>query len=366
MLRFATALALTLTACASPQAVQEEPAAKKVVLIAGDEEYRSEEALPQLAAILSEHHGFETTVLVATDKETGKINPNVRDNISGLEALDDADLMVIFTRWRILPDEQMAHIDRYLKAGKPVVALRTATHAFAPPEDVHPQVLAYLRATAKADHPDEVERPEVADEAWGAYGHYGDGYFGPKQKWRDGFGRLVVGERWVSHHGKHKHESTRGILNADRQDHPILRGLRDGDIWGPSDVYTIRLQVATDIEPLVFGQVLARKGEFDESDVHYGMRPDDGPPVEEKNDPMMPVAWTKKYRLPDGQSEGRVFSTTMGASTDLLSEGTRRMILQGAFWAMGLEDRIPADGLQVDLVGEFSPTAFEFRDKSDW
>ena len=366
MVRSTAVLLLGFAACGAQETVQQEDVSRKIVLISGDEEYRSEEALPQLATILSNHHGFRTKVLFATDEKAGRINPNVRDNIPGLEELDDADLMVIFTRWRVLPDEQMAHIDRYLKAGKPVVALRTATHAFAPPENVHPKVLAYLRALAKVDHAEEAVRPEVADDEWGAYGHYGDGYFGPKSEWRDGFGRFIVGERWVAHHGRHKHESTLGILNKEKASHPILRGLRDGAIWGPSDVYSIRLQVIDDIEPLVFGEVLARSGDYDENDPFYGMRPNDGPPVEEKNDPMTPVAWTKTYRLPDGVAEGRVFTTTMGASTDLVSAGTRRMIVQGALWALRLEDRIPAEGLNVDIVGEFTPSKFETRDDSQW
>ena len=81
-------------------------AGKHVVLISGDEEYRSEEALPQLGKILATHHGFRCTVLFAIDPETGFIDPNVNDNIPGLANLDSADLMVIFTRFRALPDEQ--------------------------------------------------------------------------------------------------------------------------------------------------------------------------------------------------------------------------------------------------------------------
>jgi len=50
----------------------------------------------------------------------------------------------------------------------------------------------------------------------------------------------------VSHHGSHGKESTRGILNKDEAMHPILRGLKDGDIWGPTDVYGANpLQPAT-------------------------------------------------------------------------------------------------------------------------
>src|ERR671935_2390112 len=103
---------------------------KHIVLISGDEEYRSEEALPQLAKILARRHGFTCTVLFAIDPRDGTINPNVRSNIPGLAALKNADLMVIFTRFRELPDEQMKHIADYVESGRPIIGMRTATHAF--------------------------------------------------------------------------------------------------------------------------------------------------------------------------------------------------------------------------------------------
>src|SRR4030095_267022 len=102
---------------------------KHIVLVSGDEEYRSEEALPHLGKTRAQRHGFKCTVLFAIDPQDGTINPNV-SNIPGLEALDSADLMVIFTRFRDLPDDQMKHIASYIEAGKPVVGIRTATHAF--------------------------------------------------------------------------------------------------------------------------------------------------------------------------------------------------------------------------------------------
>src|ERR1700730_16678362 len=103
---------------------------KHIVLISGDEEYRSEECLPQLAKILAKHHGFKCTVLFAIDPKAGTINPNRNDNIPGLEALKTADLMVIFTRFRNLPDEQMKLIVDYVESGRPIIGMRTATHAF--------------------------------------------------------------------------------------------------------------------------------------------------------------------------------------------------------------------------------------------
>ena len=98
-----------------------------VVLISGDEEYRSEEALPQFAKILSSRHGFNCTVLFAQDPEKpGIINPNHLNNIPGLDKLQSADMMIIFLRFRALPDEQMQYIDDYLKTGKPILGIRTS------------------------------------------------------------------------------------------------------------------------------------------------------------------------------------------------------------------------------------------------
>jgi len=80
---------------------------KYIVLVGGDEAYRSEESLPMLAKILAEHHGFRTTVLFAINPETGFIDPNYHQNIPGLQFLAEADLMIIATRFRELPDDQM-------------------------------------------------------------------------------------------------------------------------------------------------------------------------------------------------------------------------------------------------------------------
>ena len=290
---------------------------KRVVLVSGDEEYRSEEALTQLAKILAKHHGFTCTVLYAIDPATGEISPNKVDNIPGLESLRNADLMVIATRFRNLPDEQMKEIDDYLKAGKPVIGMRTATHAFNIPKDR-------------------------------SFAHYG--WNQTDEKMPQGFGRQVLGETWINHHGHHGQESTRGLIAADAKDHPILRGIKDGDIWGPTDVYGVRLPLPGDSKPLVLGQVLE------------GMTPD-SPVVEgedaKKNEPMMPVAWTKSYHV-EGGPTGRVFTTTMGAATDMVSAGTRRMLVNACYWATGLESQIPAES-NVALVGDFEPTKFGFN-----
>ena len=103
---------------------------KHVVFISGDEEYRSEEALPQLAKIFSKHHGFKSTVLFSINKKTGLIDPETLNNIPGLEVLESADLMIMALRFRELPDDQMKHIIDYTNSGKPIIGLRTSTHPF--------------------------------------------------------------------------------------------------------------------------------------------------------------------------------------------------------------------------------------------
>jgi type 1 glutamine amidotransferase len=307
---------------------------KRIVFVSGDEEYRSEEALPQLAKILATEHGFDCTVLFAIDPKTGLVNPNHVQNIAGLDSLKKADLMVLFVRRRHLPDEQLQLIDDYARSGKPIIGIRTATHAFQAP------------ANSK-------------------FAHYDDSYGGDKKQWEGGFGRVVLGERWVNHHGKHKHESTRGVIAPGAAGHPILRGIKSGEIWCPSDVYEVRLPLPGDSRPLVLGEVVARKGEFDENDRLYGMRPEDDSPVSAKNNPMMPVAWTKSYELPGGK-KGRAFTSTMGASVDLLNEPLRRLLANAAYWCVGLEENIPSGGTRVDIVGEYEPTKFEFRKDDYW
>ena len=283
---------------------------KHIVLVSGDEEYRSEEALPQLAKILASRHGFKCTVLFAIDPVDGTINPERRDNIPGLEALDRADLLVIFTRFRDLPDDQMRHIAEYVEGGRPIVGLRTATHAF------------------------ELKNSQ-------SYSRYS---WNSKQ-WEGGFGRQVLGETWIDHHGYHGAQSTRGVIAPGQGDHPILRGIHDGDIWGPSDVYRVRLPLPGDSQPLVLGEVLE------------GMRPTDPPVRGSQNQPMMPIAWVKSYKARGFQS--RVFTTTMGAAQDFESEGLRRLIVNACYWAVGMEDRIPAS-TDVTLVGQYKPRPFKF------
>jgi type 1 glutamine amidotransferase len=285
---------------------------KHIVLVSGDEEYRSEEALPQLGKILAKHHGFKCTVLFPIDLKDGTINPNV-SNIPGLDALGSADLLIVFLRMRNLPDEQMQHLVDYIESGKPIIGMRTATHAFQNPGS---------QRFAKYD------------------------WQGKEKGYEQGFGRQVLGETWISHHGKHGSQSTRGIIAPDAQDHPIARGIKDGDIWGPTDVYGVRLPLPSGSKTLVLGQVL------------QGMKATDAPVEGKQNDPMMPIAWVRNYSSASGKS-ARVFATTMGASQDLESAGLRRLLVNASYWCAGMENAIDPVS-SVAIVGEYRPRPFGF------
>jgi type 1 glutamine amidotransferase len=286
---------------------------KRVVLVGGDEEYRSEESLPQLAKILSTYHGFGCTVLFAIDPATGEIDPNINDNIPGLEALKTADLMIIATRFRNLPDDQMQQIVDYVESGRPVIGMRTATHAFNIPGG-----------------------KKFSKYSWNT----------DDKTYEQGFGRQVLGETWISHHGGHGSQSTRGLIAKGQEQNPILKGIRDGDVWGPTDVYGVRLPLPGDSKPLLLGQVV------------QGMKSTDPAADGPKNDPMMPVAWTKSYKSISGKT-ARVFTTTMGSSTDLQNEGVRRLLVNAVYWSAGLEQQITAT-LKVDLIGDYTPSPFKF------
>ena len=283
---------------------------KHIVFLSGDEEYRSEEGLPMLAKMLATRHGFKCTVLFAINPKDGTIDPNTQTNIPGLAALDSADLCVILLRFRELPDAEMKHFVDYLNRGKPIIALRTSTHAF-----------AYSRN----------KQSPYAKFDW------------QNKEWPGGFGQQVLGETWVNHHGDHGRQSTRGIINEEFKSHPILRGVTD--IWGPTDVYGV-VHLPTSAQVIVQGQVLS------------GMKPGDPPLEGPKNHPMMPLVWLNDYAGESGKPN-KILTTTMGAATDLESAGLRRLLVNACYWAVGLDKNLH-EPVNVDWVGEYQPSGFGF------
>ncbi|MCK5634946.1 MAG: hypothetical protein KAI06_07655, partial [Anaerolineales bacterium] len=150
---------------------------KHIVLIAADQEYRSEQSMPMLAGILSKRHGFDCTVLFSVN-DKGESDPtmpthfkdkNMTHDIPGLEHLGKADLLILFSRMITLPDKQVKHVIDYLDSGKPIIGIRTANHGF-------------------LKFPYEVNGKRVR------------------------FGDDVLGGAFRGHHGNWHADSTRGIL----------------------------------------------------------------------------------------------------------------------------------------------------------
>jgi len=283
---------------------------KHIVLIAGDDEYRSEQTMPMLGKILSQRHGFKCTVLFPVDPETNTIKPDHQTNIPGIHWVDSADLVILGLRFRNLPDDQMKHFVDYFESGKPIIGTRTSTHAFNYPK-----------------------------ESTSQYKHYGWN----SSQWQGGFGQQVLGDTWISHHGKHKEQSCRGVIAEGKDEHPILKGV--ADVWGPSDVYGIR-NLPDSANVLLRGAVLS------------GMNPDDEAVEGKQNEPMMPLAWVRRIKQETGPRQ-RIFCTTMGASTDFECEDLRRLIVNASYWCLNMKESIP-DSANVDYVDEYKPTAFGF------
>jgi type 1 glutamine amidotransferase len=276
---------------------------KHIVLVAGEESYRSEESLPMMARMLSRDHGFKCTVLFAIDPKDGTINPQVKDNIPGLESLDSADLLVAFFRWRELPDDQMKRIIDYTESGKPIIGIRNATHPF--------------RYQKRPNSP---------------YARFDSASKDPAGGW----GRLVLGETWVSHYGKNLVESTRCDVAEGAAEHPILRGVRKS-FWLPDDVYGIST-LSGDCTPLVLGQPLV------------GWKPDDKPVTEKK---PIPIAWTKTYLGAAGKT-ARVFTTTMGHGDAFKIEDFRRLLTNACYWCLAMESQINPTA-KVEIIGGYNP-----------
>ena len=218
-------------------ACQKKEERLQVVFVTGDEEYRSEESMPMLAKILQRELGCKVTVCYALDS-LGFIDPNNTKHIAGLEVLKTTDLMVLFTRFRALPDEEAKYILNYAESGKPIVGFRTATHAF------------------------RYENDSV------------------RQHLNDDWPIAVFGQKWITHHGHFSDGD--GPLTAvkiieSQNSHPILKGVQPFKAYSwLYHVHGAGYTLSGDSEPLLTGQSLRS---------NYS---------ENKKFPMEnPIAWTK-------------------------------------------------------------------------
>jgi uncharacterized protein len=271
-----TLLVFSMISCASSK----KSSAQKphIVFVVGDEEYRSEESMPMLAKILERELNAKVTMCYSVD-EDGYIDPNRLDHIQGLEALKTADLMVLFTRFRALPDNELKYITDYAESGKPIVGFRTATHTFMYKDD---------------------KSKEHMNNEWTT---------------------KVLGQQWITHHGHFAdgHGALTSVSILPNAKTPILNGVKPFDAY--SWLYHVDggdWKLAGDSKPFLEGKSLRSNHE----------------------------------------AKGE-----LGHPYDFKIESMRKLALNGIYWALGNEKKIPKNGVNADIVGEYEPNNSGFGDK---
>ncbi len=240
------------------------------VIIVGTHHYSPQRSMPLFAQEL-ERLGLATTVVNPDwDPEKDK------RGLPGLEALADADIAILFTRFLKLEDEQLGHITRYLESGKPVVGFRTSTHGFNYPKD-HPQA-----------------------------------------KWNNDFGKDALGTPYLIHLAG----GTQLELADGAKDHPIFTGIEIPDQWpSPGTLYLTKLEPG--ITPLLMGTGKSKSAEPSVRTNQFGTHQ-----LQPEMTDTVAWTWTNKWG-------GKTFSTSLGHTGDFAVPESMRLMVNGVFWAAG-------------------------------
>ncbi|MEM1443832.1 MAG: ThuA domain-containing protein [Verrucomicrobiota bacterium] len=294
----------------------------KVLFLTGDDEYRSEESMPMLAKMLERDFGFETVVGFSLD-EKGYILPSAADSLTRMEDLEDADLLVLFTRFRRPSPERFQFFLDYLERGGPIVAFRTSTHAFRFAHD------AGMNEWGFQNDPQQIHSLAGGEKI-----------------------REILGQGWITHHGHFDDGDkplTEVTVHEGAASHPILTGVEPFSAF--SWLYHVDggdHSLAGDPDLLLDGRALqSNKIERGQTD---------------KFPLTNPVAWTKTYEEKEGTA-GRVFTTTLGHPYDFRDANMRRLSVQSILWALGKEDLIPDEGVETETVEAYEPNNSGFGEK---
>lgn len=264
-----TGLALILSAILSQNifaAGEEKP---HIVFVVGTTHYAPQVSMPVLAKEV-ERFGFRTTVVIPPgDPEENKNGAG----LPGLEVLEQADVVVFFMRFLTLDDEQAAHIERYVKSGKPIVALRTSTHAF----------------------------------------FYGKEH--PRFFWNDDFGEKVLGTAYRAHmQGK-----TACELVEKAKKHPILSGVGEEKFESGGALYLTDLEAGC--QPLVVGTGNSKPRLIEGG---FGTLY-----LQETETDIVAWAWENHFGA-------KVFASSFGHVDDFGSPQIMRILVNGIHWAAGV------------------------------
>jgi len=264
-MRIAMALIATFVSCmAAPAAAGDKPHA---VIVVGTPHYSPQNSMPVLAREL-ERHGFRTTVIIPPgDPERNRNGVG----IPGLEALEDADVAILFMRFLALPKKQFRQVMDYVESGGPVVGFRTSTHAFGYPDD-----------------------------------H-------PLHRWNNGFGRKVLGTSYIVH----QTGETECRIVEKHAGHPVLTGVGDGPFTSTGSLYLTALQPGC--VPLVIGTG-RRQGERLVENFFGTFY------IREVESDIVAWTWTNRWG-------GRVFCSSFGHVGDFAVAPIMRTVVNGICWA---------------------------------
>jgi len=104
-----------------------------LAILMAEQEYETDTTLPPFA-IDSLGKDFRVTLVHA--------NPKERNDIPGIEAIQNADALLVSVRRRVLPPAEMKMLKDFVSAGKPIIGIRTASHAFSLRRQEPPKGLA--------------------------------------------------------------------------------------------------------------------------------------------------------------------------------------------------------------------------------
>jgi nicotinamidase-related amidase len=263
---------------------------RKVVMLIGDDEYKTEITLPAFVESDLKPLGFEVTIVHA--------DPQDKNNFPGMaEAIKKADVVLVSVRRRLPPKDQLDALRQHVAAGKPLVGIRTACHAWC------------LR--------NEKENLAAAEKG--------------QSSWPE-FDPDILGGHYTNHYGA----GTKTTISVpdDRRNHVILRGVEVEKLVGNGSLYKVR--------PLAESTMAFLEGSIE------GQLPE-------------PVAWTNLTFAKSARSgfvepdkRGRaalVFNTTLGHPDDFQNPAFRKLLVNGLFWALS-ESYVVGDG-----IDELLPTA---------
>jgi type 1 glutamine amidotransferase/nicotinamidase-related amidase len=175
-----------------------------VVFLIGEDEYKTWETLPAFAQQNLGWRGLRVSVIQQDEKDKNRF-PGL------IEALRDADLLLVSARRRALPKEQLDAVRAHLAAGKPLVGIRTASHAFAPKgEDAN------------------------KGSSWPT--------FDPE----------VLGGNYNNHHGAGTKTSIRVAPGEEKN--PLLNGVNLGQLIGNGSLYKVS-PLKSAAKPLLIGSI---------------------------------------------------------------------------------------------------------------